>query len=695
MVAAVSENPKIIASRRPPLLSSEKDDCNGVSNNPRRPKSRIVSSRYMSPSTSTSTSYSSSVSSSSSSSGRYPSPLVSRNLTPVSRIPSLCPKRSVCADRRRPVAARPLAPDLDSKHGNLTEVSTAAKLLVTSTRSLSVSFQGEAFSLPFSKSKVAPPSPNLISVRKGTPERRRSGTPLRGKGDRGGDQVENSKSKVAPPAPNLSSVRKGTPERSATPLRGKAERGGDQVENSKNVDQHRWLTKNRLVNPLSRSLNCSSGSVERSTLIGSGNVVRALQQSMIDERRASLDGRLNLDLCYSDLLKTAQQVIDRNLANNESSVPSDLTASDSDSVSSGSTSGVQESGGDFRGRSAPRGIVNSARFWQETNSRLRRLQDPGSPLSTNPSSKLIVPPKLKKYASDGPLSSPIRGGIRPASPSKLITPVGSSPSWGISPSRVRNAVSTITNNFNETPSVLSFSVDVRRGKVGENNIADAHFLRLLYNRHLQWRFANARTEVILLVQRHNAEKNLWNAWITISDLRDTVTRKRHRLQLLRQKLKLASILKGQMMFLEDWGSLGKDHSISLLGATEALKASTLRLPVVGGATADIQSLKDAICSAVDVMQAMTSSICSLLPTVEEVNSLTAELAKVTAKERILLERCTDLISMLAAMQVKDSSLRTMKAATKVMKNVPDNESWMIILAFCNTLMSQSCTPDIE
>ncbi|CAI9781843.1 unnamed protein product [Fraxinus pennsylvanica] len=622
MVAAVSENPKIISSRRPPLLSSEKEDKNGVSNNTKRPKSRIVSSRYMSPSTSTSTSTStsnsSSVSSSSSSSGRYPSPLVSRNSTPVSKAPSLCPKRSVSADRRRPVAARQLAPDLDSKHESLTEVSAAAKLLVTSTRSLSVSFQGEAFSLPVSKTKAAPSSPNLSSVRKGTPERRRSGTPLRGKGDR----------------------------------------GGDQVDNSKNVDQHMWPAKNRSVNPLLRSVDCSGSSVERSKLIGSGNVVRASQHTLIDERRASLDGRLSLDFGYSDLLKTAQLVMERNLVNNESSVPSDLIASDSDSVSSGSTSGVQETGGDFHGRNGPCGIVGSARFWQETHSRLRRLQDPGLPLSTNPSSKLIVPPKLKKYASDGPLSSPIRGGIRPASPSKLMTPVGSSPSRGISPSRVRNAVSTITSKFNETPSVLSFAVDVRRGKVGETWIADAHLLRLLYNRHLQWRFANARTEVVLLVQRHSAEKNLWNAWITISDLRDTVTKKRHRLQLLKQKLKLASILKGQMTFLEDWGSLDKDQSISLLGAIKALKASTLRLPVVGGATADIQSLKDAIGSAVDVMQAMTSSICSLLPMVEEVNHLTAELAKVTAKERVLLEQCTDLVSMLAAMQVTDSSLRT-------------------------------------
>ncbi|KAL3814303.1 hypothetical protein ACJIZ3_015571 [Penstemon smallii] len=583
MVAAVSglaTDPQITdeLTKRSPLLPSEKDhSSNGVTNNKRKPKSKIVSSRYMSPSpstsTSTSTSNSSSVSSySSSSSKKYPFPLVSQNSTPIG------PKRAVSVDRRRPASIRPLAHDLDSKNAN--GAAAATKILFTSTRSLSVSFQGEAFSLPVSKTKVAPPSPNLTSVRKGTPERKRTSTPLRGKGDGGGDLVENSKP----------------------------------------IDQHRWPARNRTVNNLSR--------------------------------RPSVDGnRLSLDLVNSELLKA------------RNSIESDLTASDSDSVSSGSTSGVQECSGASHGLNVPRGIVVSARFWQETNSRLRKLQDSGSPLSKSPGSNLM---KLKRYTSDGNFtvlsprttSSPIRGGIRPASPSKVMTPVGLSPSRGYSPSRIRNAVSTINNNFTETPSVLSFAVDVRRGKVGESRIVDAHLLRLFYNRHLQWRFVNARTEAVLLVQKHSVQKCLWNAWITISDLRDSVTKKRHRLQLLRQKLKLASILEGQMTFLEDWASLDKDNSISLLGAIEALKATTLRLPVVGGAIADVQSLKDAISSAVDVMQTMASSMCSLLPTVNEVNSLVTELAKVTAKERALLEQCTYFISLLASMQVKDSSLRT-------------------------------------
>ncbi|XP_047966659.1 QWRF motif-containing protein 2-like isoform X2 [Salvia hispanica] len=566
-------------SRRPPLVEPEKGYANGVAINQRKPKSRVVSSRYMSPSPSTSTSASNSSSSSSSSSNarRYPSPLISRSSTPAPN----APKRSVSVDRRRSAAARPLMSDLDSRSGNAAELSAAR---LTSTRSLSVSFQGEAFSLPISKTKAAPPSPN---VRKVTPERRRGGTPLRG--------------------------------------------GGDQVENSKLSDHNRWPARNRGGNLLSQSLDCRGGG-DRSKVVGSVNGIRTLQQLINDGTRASLDRRLSLDLGNSDLIKAAP---DGNSVSNGVSLPCDLTASDSDSVSSDSTSGVQEFGGGVNGRNGPRGIARSARFWQETNSRLRRLQDPGSPLSMSPTSKLMVPPNLRSSSDGHGLSmsspargaSPARGGIRPASPSKLMTPV-------------------------------SFAVDVRRGKVGENRIFDAHLLRLLYNRNLQWRFVNATTEAVMSAQKHSAEKNLWNAWIAISDLRDTVTIKSHKLQLLRQKLRLASILKGQMTLLEEWASMEGDHSDSLLGAIESLKASTLRLPVVGGATANVLGLKDAIGSAFDVMHGMASSICLLLTVVEEVNTLVTELAQVTAKEQALLEQCTDLISSLAAMQVRDTSLRT-------------------------------------
>ncbi|XP_045830082.1 QWRF motif-containing protein 2 isoform X1 [Trifolium pratense] len=604
MVAAISQNPLTTSSSR----TSDKDIINNNNGVLPRKKGRQISSRYMSPSPSTSTTTTTSSSttttttttttSSSSSSRRFASPLLSRS-TNSSSTPLVAPKRSQSVDRRRP---RPTTP-----------VPEATKLLVTSTRSLSVSFQGEAFSLPISKSKA----------KAVTPERRRV-TPVAGKGDQG--------------------------------------------ENSRPSDQHRWPARSRQPNHLSRSVDCSSGGVgggggdgEKKKVVG--KVVRALQQSMVMEsgrRRASFDGLGGLSL---DLGKTTQ-------LSNESSLNYDVNASDTDSVSSGSNSGVHDSSlGTLKVPRENRGIVVSSKFWQETNSRLRRLQDPGSPLSTSPASRSSVPPKnsqLKRYNSDGPVlsprttASPIRGNARPASPSKLWASAASSPSRGFtSPSKVRSAVaSSINSNSGNSPSILSFSADVRRGKIGEDRIFDAHTLRLLYNRYVQWRFVNARADATFMVQKLNAERHLWNAWVTISELRHSVILKRIKLLLLRQKLKLTSILKGQISYLEEWSLLDRDHSSSLLGATEALKASTLRLPVVK-ATADVPNLKDALGSAVDVMQAMASSIYSLSSKqVEETNCLVAEILKVTSKERYLLQQCKDFLSSLAAMQVKDCSLRT-------------------------------------
>ncbi|KAL4555845.1 hypothetical protein LXL04_038475 [Taraxacum kok-saghyz] len=589
MVAAVSETTNRNQTR-PPLLPAEKDNGISAPNKSIRPKPRQVTSRYLSPSPSTSShSYSNSNSSSLPTLRRSPSPLISRNSTTPT------PKRSVSADRRRPTR-----PDLTLKPSNAgggaceaSGLSAATKLLVTSTRSLSVSFQGEAFSLPISKTKVTPQSPN---VRKGTPERKRTTTPLRTKVDSGGGG------------------------------------GGDHIDNAKLMDQHRWPGRIRQANTtvLSKRLSLECGTEKND------NVIRASHQSSLD-----FDTGI-------DLLNHFQRNPDGNL----------FKDSDTDSVSSGSTSGIQENGGLNRSRIGPRGIIVSPKFWQETNSRIRRLQDPSAPLSTSPKSKFITPQKpsnSKRFMNDNPLSSPRTTAspnrMRPSSPSKFV----SSP---------RTPGSKITTNFSETPSVLSFAVDVRRGKVGENRFFDAHLLRILYNRQLQWRFVNARSEDIVSKQKHSVEENLWNAWITISDLRDSVTKKRHRLQLLRQKLKLASILKAQIIFLEDWAYLDKDHSISLVGAIEALKASTLRLPVGEGATADLQSMKDAINSALDLVQAMGSSTRSLCLQVGEVNVMLAELAKVVGKERALLRNCKDFLSILSTLKVKDCSLRTHTLQTR-------------------------------
>ncbi|KAL5559153.1 hypothetical protein UlMin_035364 [Ulmus minor] len=619
MVAALQTtlNPKVTSQggrpqnpTRTPLLPSEPD--NGLA--PRRPKPREVTSRYMSTPSSSSTSTSSS--SSSSNSRRCPSPMVSRTASSTHAVtpkPSAqaAAKRPQSVERRRSVTPRPHSLDLRNCNGGGSEMSAAQKLLFTSTRSLSVSFQGESFSLQVSKVKPSP-SP---SARKGTPERRKVSTPAR-----------------------------------------------DQSENSKPLDQQRWPARLRDVNCMSRSLDCTN---ERRTVTRSGgNVVRALQSSMVDDG-TSINRRMS----------SVQPIVEGNSAIGSISVADHVASSDSESVSSGCTTpGAQDSDGRGGGgaiglgQRGPRGIMVPARFWQESKSRALRQPEPCSPLSKSTGVKAFAPMKLSLDSSiSSPRgvvysrgqSSPIRGAFRPASPSKAAISSTSSPMRGMSPSRVRNLLpGTPNGSLCNTPSILSFAADPRRGKVGENRIFDAHVLRLLHNRVLQWRFVNARADAALAEQRLNAERSLYNAWITTTKLRDSVQDKRVELELMRQNMKLNFILNGQMIYLEEWSLMDRDYTSCLSGAVEALKASTLRLPVVGGARADVQNVEDAICSAVDVMQAMASSICLLSSKVGDVNSLVNELSTLTAKERALLGHCKSLLSTVAALQVNECSLRT-------------------------------------
>ncbi|PON54275.1 QWRF family [Parasponia andersonii] len=596
---------------RPPLLPSE--PANGFAP-PRRHKAREVTSR----------------------SRRCPSPMVSRTATSKAAMAPATPsvpasKRSQSVERKRAATSRPNSLDLRnlSGAGGGGEMSAAQKLLFTSTRSLSVSFQGESFSLQVSKVKPAPPSP---SVRKGTPERRKAGT---------------------------------------TPAR------GDQSENLKPIEPQRWPGRLRQSDCANRSLDSNDEERSRSTGGSGGNVVsRALQNSMVDGNGAApVNGRLSSASGNAELQKTTEPVMEANSAIGSDALSDHVASSDTESVSSGCTTpGALEFG--RQGQRGPRGIgvTLAARFWQESKNRSQRLPpEPGSPLSRTTGLKAfsaptkLVPPK--KLSIDSPVSSPrgvlssrgqsspIRGAFRPASPSKASIAAVSSPLRGMSPSRIRNLVPG-TPSGNNGPSILSFAADIRRGKAGENRILDAHVLRLLYNRLLQWRFINARADASLSAQRLNAERSLYNAWVTTAELRESVRAKRSELQLMRQTLKLISILKGQMVYLEKWSLVDRDYTGSLSGAFEALRASTLRLPVVGGARAEVQNVKDAICSAVDVMQAMASSICLLTSKVGEVNSLVGEISNLTAKERALLGQCKSLLSTVAALQVKECSLRT-------------------------------------
>ncbi|WVZ60655.1 hypothetical protein U9M48_010647 [Paspalum notatum var. saurae] len=419
-----------------------------------------------------------------------------------------------------------------------------------------------------------------------------------------------------------------TPERrrpamGTVPEKGKGFEGGHA--------HHRWPMSARLSqgfegNPLTKSLDCSLHKSDAAVLAA----VRSLRQSMVFEegaRRSSFDS--------GDY----------------------LMSSDTESVSSGSNSGSQDAGIGIshRARPSPKGMSVPARFLQDAAAnRSQRFADPSSPYLPY-TSGLAASPRtapVKKSLLNGFVSSPLNRPIRQSSPSKLT---GNHSRRMSSPSRARNSVGS--DHQGRSSSGYGLDGEARRRWHGGSKADCEHLLRILSNRHLQWRCVNAQADATLAAQKLTAEKYLSDAWITTLGMRKSVALKRFQLQLYRNSWKLMTVLKGQMTYLEEWSLLERDYVDSLSGIVEALTASILCLPVTDGAKADIQDVKNAVGSAVDIMQTIGSSICTLLAKLAGTSILVSDLSKVATQERTLMEQSRELLSALATMHVKYCSLQ--------------------------------------
>ncbi|KAJ6362135.1 hypothetical protein OIU78_002525 [Salix suchowensis] len=535
---------------------------------------------------------------------RFPSPSLTRTLSAPSQV---LPKRSQSAERRRPSfppsPPNPSTPVQDSS----VDVQFPSRRLSAGGRlqeSLWPSTM-RSLSVSFQSDSISIP----ISKKEKTVNNVTSDRTLRP-----------SSNVVHKQAETPAGSRKPTPERKRSPLKGKNSQ--DQSENAKPVDgihsrlidQHRWPS--RIGGKVS-----SNTSMNRSV-------------DLTDKSVKTLSAPVRIGLSSLRRTPTPDSVIKP----------------------------LQNSAGDNAKLSLEEiGIVSEV---NSVGDKLQRITGAQKLVASSLSDRISLVTAAVRSQS---LPST---GSRPASPSRTCISRGGSPArtrpstppTGVSPSRIRP--SSVSSQVNNSTSVLSFIADFKRGKKGASYIEDAHQIRLLYNRYLQWRFANARAGAVLYIQKVTAERTLYNVWDTTLALWDSVIRKRINLQQLKLELKLNAVLSDQIAYLDDWALLEKDHIDSLSGAVEDLEASTLRLPMTGGAKADIESLKVAICSAVDVMQAMGSSICSLLPRVEEMNALVYELAIVAAQEKTKLDQCEALLASTTAMQVEEYSIRTHRIQMK-------------------------------
>lgn len=235
--------------------------------------------------------------------------------------------------------------------------------------------------------------------------------------------------------------------------------------------------------------------------------------------------------------------------------------------------------------------------------------------------------------------------------------------WALSPGRSEFSSPTKAKRVEK---LLNFGFDFFKSKksVGLNspsngfgNNEDVHKLRLLDNRLIQWRYANARAQIVNANISRHTESNLICVWDGLTKSRNTVMKKK--IQFAREKLEMkkAFILYYQLKLLEAWGSMERQHVSTITATKECLHSAVCRVPLLEGAKVNIQFTSIAIRQASDVAASIKSMLTSFSPAVDQTAAILSELAKVVTQEKQLLEEFYDLLHNISVVELQESSVK--------------------------------------
>ncbi|XP_010527090.1 PREDICTED: protein ENDOSPERM DEFECTIVE 1-like [Tarenaya hassleriana] len=200
--------------------------------------------------------------------------------------------------------------------------------------------------------------------------------------------------------------------------------------------------------------------------------------------------------------------------------------------------------------------------------------------------------------------------------------------------------------------------ETKKPRKVSGHLEELHSLKLLHNRYLQWRFSNAKAEVKMQAQKAQAERMLYSLGLRMSELYDSVGKKRVELQRLSRVNALLSMVESQTPCLEKWSVMEEEYSTSLSEVIEALLNASLRLPLIGNVKVDTEKLGDAIAVATKMMQSIEHHVRSFMPKAEEMEVLMSELARVTGIERASVEECRVSLLKTQSLQIEECSLRS-------------------------------------
>ncbi|XP_062104708.1 QWRF motif-containing protein 3 [Humulus lupulus] len=186
----------------------------------------------------------------------------------------------------------------------------------------------------------------------------------------------------------------------------------------------------------------------------------------------------------------------------------------------------------------------------------------------------------------------------------------------------------------------------------------SHQLRVLHNRLMQWRYANARADAVDFNIATHVKINLSSAWDGLTKLQHSVVQKRIQLQKEKLEMKLNFILQSEFKLLEAWGDMERQHLASVSTTKDCLNSVVCKVPLIEGAKVDVQSASLTFRHASDLTSAIKSMLTTFSPSAGKIGPLISDLAEVVAQERLLLEECLELFRTISILELKERHLKS-------------------------------------
>nr|GMD00576.1 QWRF motif-containing protein 7 [Ipomoea batatas] len=231
--------------------------------------------------------------------------------------------------------------------------------------------------------------------------------------------------------------------------------------------------------------------------------------------------------------------------------------------------------------------------------------------------------------------------------------------WALSPGR--SLPSSPAMAVPNSPRSKGFKMDAsavsgvlkyfKQKKVSPVQQEEYHQFRIMHNRLLQWRFANATAMASIPNIKSAAQNKLFNVWLRIWTMRKFMAEKRIKIQQLKHEIKLNRIFNSQGGLLKDWAKLEAKNSEAVGRVARKLSAISICLPLVDEAQADVVSVKDAIVKAEGMVGNIEELIMKMQWQVEQSCCLLTQLIPILKQEKVYFEELHNKITAVISNEV--------------------------------------------